>query len=160
MKILIVSDSHGRTNYLDKAIEKVGAIDLMIHLGDFESSEDYIEAVAPCRLEMVSGNNDYFTSIPREKIIQIGKYKALLTHGHRYHVNFELDTIKEYGRQEGVDMVIFGHTHIPVIDRSGAITVINPGSITQPRQEGRVPTFILMEIDDYGEAHYTINYMH
>lgn len=157
MRILIVSDSHGRNVYLDQAIEKVGAIDLLIHLGDFEGSEDYIEAIAPCKLEMVSGNNDYFSSIDREKIITIGRYKVLLTHGHRHRVNYSTDTIKSFGLQERVDIVMFGHTHIPLIDLSGSVMLINPGSISLPRQDGRIPTFILMELDNQGKAHFTLN---
>lgn len=159
MKILIVSDSHGRNTHLDAAIDKVSPIDLLIHLGDLEGSEDYLTAVLPCPVEMVSGNNDYFTDIEREKMITIGKYKVFLTHGHRYRVNYDTDIIKQEALQRGADIVMFGHTHRPLIDQSGPVIAINPGSISQPRQEGRVPTFIIMDIDNYGEAHFTLNYI-
>ena len=39
------------------------------------------------------------------------------------------------------------------------IIAINPGSMTYPRQEGRKPSFIIMELDKEGNAHFTINYM-
>jgi predicted phosphodiesterase len=39
------------------------------------------------------------------------------------------------------------------------IYAINPGSITQPRQNGRIPSFIIMEIDIKGEVHFTLNYV-
>lgn len=159
MKILVVSDSHGRNNYLERAIDKVGDIDLCIHLGDLEGTERYLSNTLSCQLEMVSGNNDYFTDIEREKMIFIGKYKVLLTHGHRYRVNYGTDTIKEYAIQNGADIVMYGHTHIPLINIENNLTVINPGSISQPRQEGHIPTFILMEIDRKGEAHFTLNYV-
>lgn len=159
MKVLIVSDSHGRDNWLEWAIERVKPIDLMIHLGDFEGSEDYIRQIAPCPVQFVSGNNDYFTDVEREKIIHIGKYTAFITHGHRYRVNFETKTLKEEGMASGADIVMFGHTHRPLLDFTGPVTAINPGSITQPRQEGRIPTFVVMEIDREGEAHYTLNYV-
>ena len=45
MKILIVSDTHGRHQALDRALEKAGKIDMFIHLGDVEGGEDYLEAV-------------------------------------------------------------------------------------------------------------------
>lgn len=159
MKILIVSDSHGRTTYLEEVIEKIGTIDLLIHLGDIEGSEDYLEAIAGCEVVMVSGNNDYFTSLERDKIIVVNKYTIFLTHGHRYRVNFGTETIKEKGRQMGADIVMFGHTHRPFIDTSDDIIVINPGSISQPRQEGHIPTYIIMEIDRYGEVHFTLNFV-
>lgn len=159
MKILIVSDSHGRNTYLEKVIRAVEPIDLFIHLGDMEGGEQYLKTAVKCPIEMVSGNNDYFTKVSREKIIQIGKYKVFLTHGHRYRVNFELDTIMRIGRENAVDIVMFGHTHIPVILYGENITAVNPGSISQPRQPGRIPSYMIMEIDRFGEAHFTINYV-
>lgn len=159
MKILIVSDSHGRNTYLDMVLDKVSPVDLLVHLGDLEGSEDYLTMIAPCPVEMVSGNNDYFTQIEREKVITIGKYKVFLTHGHRYRVNYDIETIKEEGRQRGVDIVMFGHTHKPLIDLSSGVMAINPGSISQPRQDGRIPTYVIMDIDSKGEAHFTLNYV-
>jgi len=158
MKILIVSDSHGRNYYLEKVIEKVEPIDLLIHLGDFENSEEYIKSIAPCKVEMVSGNNDFYTNIDKEKVIIIGKYSIFLTHGHRYGVNFGTEKIKEVALQNGASIAMYGHTHRPLIDLTGSAWTINPGSITQPRQEGGIPTFIIMEIDSKGEAHFTLNY--
>lgn len=159
MKILIVSDSHGKDYYLEKAIEKVSPIDLLIHLGDFESTEEYIRAITPCDIEMVSGNNDYYTDIERDKIITVGNYTVFITHGHRYGVNYGTDRIKEVAMQNGANIVIFGHTHCPLIDLSHSVWAINPGSISLPRQEGRIPTFIIMDIDSKGQAHFSLNYL-
>ncbi len=159
MKIMIVSDSHGRDTFLERAIKKVKPIDLFIHLGDFEGSEEYIRAIVPCRTEMVSGNNDYFTGLDKDKIITVGKYFLFLTHGHRYGVNFGTERIKEAAKQYGAGIAVFGHTHRPLIDMSGNVWAINPGSITQPRQEGGRPSFIIMDLDTKGEAHFTLNYI-
>jgi hypothetical protein len=159
MKILIVSDSHGKIKNLETVIEKVSPIDLFIHLGDFEGSEDYVEAIVPCKTEMVSGNNDYFNGLDRDKIINIGKYIIMLTHGHRYGVNFGTQQIKDIALQNGASIVMFGHTHRPLIDLSSSVWAINPGSISLPRQEGGKPSFIIMDLDSKGEAHFTINYL-
>ncbi|MGB8455531.1 MAG: metallophosphoesterase [Anaerocolumna sp.] len=159
MKIMIVSDSHGSTNYLENALIKVKPIDLFIHLGDFEGSEEYIRSIVSCRAEMVPGNNDYFTGLDKDKIIMIGNYSIFLTHGHRYGVNFGTERIKDTAMQLGASIAIFGHTHRPLIDLSSSVWAINPGSITQPRQEGGRPSFIIMDIDSKGEAHFTLNYI-
>ena len=159
MKALIVSDSHGRHTYLEKALKKVGKIDLFIHLGDIEGGEEYIDSLISCEKAMVSGNNDYFTSLERDKVLDIGKYKAFLTHGHRYRVNFGTDDIKEHGILNEYDIVMFGHTHKPVVLQEDGVYIINPGSISQPRQEGGRPSFVLMELDSYGEIHFTVNYL-
>ena len=43
--------------------------------------------------------------------------------------------------------------------RDKDIIAVNPGSMTYPRQEGRRPSYIIMELDGEGNAHFTINYM-
>lgn len=158
MKILIVSDTHGRYVNLEAVINKVKPIDLLIHLGDIEGESDYIEAIAPCETEIVSGNNDYFTSLLREKLIEVGNYKVFLTHGHYYGVNFSTERLKEKARELGADIVMYGHTHIPAIELTSDVWTVNPGSISLPRQEGHIPSFIIMDIDKNGKAHFIINY--
>ncbi len=159
MRILIVSDTHRQNkNYL-KALGKVEPVDMVIHCGDVEGSEYVISESARCPVEMVAGNNDYFSELPREKEFEIGKYRVWLTHGHNYYVAMGNETLKEEARARGVDIVMFGHTHKPVVDTSGGLTVINPGSLTYPRQSNRRPSYILMELDEDGEAHFSICYL-
>ena len=67
MKILIVSDTHGRHQALDRALEEAGKIDMFIHLGDVEGGEDYLEAVVECEKHIIRGNNDFFTELTREE---------------------------------------------------------------------------------------------
>lgn len=156
MKVLIVSDSHGKNLHLNCIMEKEQDADLMIHLGDLEGTEDYLEEIAPCPVYMVAGNNDYFSKIDREKIVEIGPYKAFLTHGHRYGVYSGTEMIKEVGRGLGVDIVLFGHTHMPLIDDSTEVLAINPGSISYPRQEDKIPTYAVMKIDEEDNIECTI----
>lgn len=159
MRILIVSDTHRRHTNLKRVIQKIGHLDLAIHLGDAEGEEDEIASIVGCPLEIIAGNNDFFTGLDKEKEMVIGKYKVLLTHGHYYYVTVGTEQIISDARARGKDIVMFGHTHRPCIEREDGITALNPGSISFPRQEGRKPSYILMEIDREGEAHYTINYL-
>lgn len=159
MKVLIVSDSHGKNTQLDWVLKRVSPIDMLIHLGDLEGSEDYIEAIAEWPYELVSGNNDYFTDIEREKMIKIGSYQVLLTHGHRQQVYSDTETIKKWAKEKGADIVMFGHTHMPLLEIEEDITVLNPGSISKPRQEGHIPTYMIMELDREGKVHFTLNYV-
>lgn len=158
-KILIVSDTHRKNeNYLE-IIRKCGPFDKVIHCGDVEGSEFTICEAAGCPVEMVMGNNDFFSNLPREKEFLLGKYKVWLTHGHNYYVSMDNQTIKKEARARGMDIVMYGHSHRPIVDYDNEIIAINPGSLTYPRQEGRKPSFIIMEIDSEGEAHFTINYI-
>lgn len=159
MKILIVSDTHRRNENFLRVMEKVGKIDLLVHCGDVEGSEYLISEAAGCPVEMVQGNNDYFSSLPRETEFMIGDYKVWVTHGHNYYVSMNYEILKEEARAREVDIVMCGHTHRPVIEQERDLTLINPGSLSYPRQEGRVPSYVLMEIDQKGEAHYTLNFL-
>ena len=67
MKILIVSDTHGRNHYLTDIIKRVSPIDLFIHLGDFENGEDYIKSIITCPVEFVTGNCDFLKPFQRIK---------------------------------------------------------------------------------------------
>lgn len=159
MKILIVSDTHRHNDNFYKVLKKVGSMDMVVHCGDIECSEKLLEKAAGCPMEMVQGNNDFFSSIPREKEFNIGKYKVWLTHGHNYYVYMNYETIKQEARARGIDIVMCGHTHRPVIDIKDDLVLVNPGSLSYPRQANRKPSFVLMELDSEGEAHFTLNYM-
>ncbi len=54
---------------------------------------------------------------------------------------------------------MYGHTHKPVIDVDKDITAINPGSLSFPRQEGRKPSYIIMDLDRDGQVHYHLNFL-
>ncbi len=159
MRILVISDTHRKNdNYLN-VIKKVGKLDLVIHLGDVEGSEYTIEEAAGCPVEMVAGNNDFFSNLPSEKTLQIGKYRVMITHGHRYYIGMGNEMLKEEAIAHGVDIVMYGHTHKPVIDISDNIVAINPGSLSYPRQENRKASYIIMEIDEKGEASFSLHYV-
>lgn len=162
MRILIVSDTHRRDINLRVLINKVAPIDMLIHCGDAEGSEGYIEEIARCPVYIVAGNNDYFGNLPREREFMIGSHKVFLTHGHNYYVYMSNEILKEEARARGADIVMYGHTHKPLIDIGRTpldVTAINPGSLSYPRQEGRKPSYILMELDQQGKVHYHLNYM-
>ena len=153
MRILIASDTHGRDETLEKAIKASGKLDLLIHAGDVHNSEDYIRAIAGCPAQIVRGNNDYFAPrLPDELEFTLGKYKVFLTHGYTYCVNAGYETLRREARVRGVDIVIFGHTHRPLIEEKKDLIVLNPGSLSYPRQQGSEATYILMTLDENGKA--------
>lgn len=159
-RILVISDSHGRNDDIEGVLQQVGHIDYMIHCGDLERGDAYVEALLDCPCTIVSGNNDYYLDLPMEEIIELWGYKILVTHGHYFYVNSGVENLKAYAREKGVDIVMFGHTHVPYFEVDEDLTILNPGSLTYPRQMGRKPTFLMMEIDEGGEAHFGHGYYH
>ena len=154
MKILIVSDTHGKHNNLDEILDLEEPIDMFIHCGDVEGAEIYLDAVMDCEKHMVRGNNDFFSDLPREEEFEIGPYKVFLTHGHNYNVSLDPGYITDEGRDRDVDIVMFGHTHKPYLDIQEDITVLNPGSVSYPRQEGRRPGYMILEMDENGKLDF------
>ena len=159
MRVLIVSDTHRDNDNYFKVIEKIKDIDMVIHCGDAEGSEYTISEAAGCETHIVMGNNDFFSDLPREIETEIGGYRVLITHGHTYCVSMGSERIKEEAILRGFDIVIYGHTHRPLVDLDDEVIALNPGSLSYPRQDGRRPSYMIMEIDRMGEAHFTVNYL-
>lgn len=159
MRILIISDTHGREGNLEEVLEMEAPFDALIHLGDTEGGEDYIREIAGCPCYIVSGNNDFFCDMPREAEIKLGKYKVLLTHGHYYYVSLGTQELRRQARARGLDIVMFGHTHRPHFEEDNGVVILNPGSLSYPRQEKRKASFMIMTIDSEGVASYETRYL-
>ena len=160
MKILIVSDTHRRNENYFKVLQMLQPLDMVIHCGDTEGSEYAISQAADCPVQIVLGNNDFFSSLPRELEFKVGKYTVWVTHGHNYYVSMGNEMIKKEARVRGADIVLYGHTHRPVIDYSeDDVIAVNPGSISYPRQDGHKPSYCIMEIDRFDKVHFTIAYL-
>ena len=159
MKILIVSDTHGHEENLERVVEKVGKIDCLLHLGDVEGQEDYIEALVSCPVHIVAGNNDFFSELPREIVVTIGDYRILMTHGHYYGVSMAFDQLADAAKQRGCNAAFFGHIHMPVLETEDGILLVNPGSLSFPRQRGRRPSYAVLETDGNGKMNVEIRYL-
>ena len=129
MRILVISDSHGRNDDIKGVLDQVGDIDMMIHCGDVERGDSYIREIAGCPVVMVAGNNDYYLDLPSEEEVQIGDYKVLVTHGHGYYVNSGVEYLREHALEYGYDIVMYGHTHVQLIEIGEDVMILNPGSI-------------------------------
>ena len=152
MRILIVSDTHKSHRNLERVLQKETGIDMMIHLGDVEGAEDYIEALAGCPVHMVGGNNDFFSDLPKEEEFDVEGRHIFITHGHYYYVAMSEERLKEEARERGADIVMYGHTHKPSLTREEDLITLNPGSVAYPRQQGRRPSYMVMELEPEGEV--------
>lgn len=158
MKILLVSDTHKKNENYFIVLERVKP-DLVIHCGDGEGSEYALTQAAECPVEIVLGNNDFFSDLPRERVLELEGYKVWVTHGHNYYVSMGRETIKREAAARGMDIVCFGHTHRPVVDVDDTVTALNPGSLSYPRQDGKRPSYMIMNLKQGTEADYKIHYL-
>ena len=177
MKILIVSDSHGIIGPLKAAILKESP-DMLIHLGDSEYSQSEIARWAgspktPC--VFVRGNCDitsYDPSIVSNfAVFHLKGHKFYCTHGNRERVNYGLLTLSLTAQEQGCDIVLFGHTHVPYDSFGDAVSkydryydsdgyssgprILNPGSISLPRG-GSKRGYMIMNMEDNGR--YDVTY--
>lgn len=159
MKIMIVSDTHRDSSNFMKALDRERPIDMLIHCGDIEGDEYLFYRACEGPVNMVAGNNDYYSDLPGNLVVSIGRYKALITHGHRYKVALGAQMLLSEARERGVDIVMHGHTHRPGVTAEGGVTIVSPGSLTYPRQEGRQPSYIIMTVEPNTEPVYEIKYI-
>lgn len=158
MRVLIVSDTHKQNDAYFRVLKKQKP-DMVIHCGDAEGSEYALTEAADCPVHIVLGNNDFFSDLPRELMLDVGPYKVWVVHGHNYYVSMGNERLKQEAEVRGVDVVLYGHTHRPVVDRDKNVTAVNPGSLSYPRQEGHRPSYVVMELDERDELHFEIKYM-
>ena len=102
--------------------------DMLIHCGDVEGREIFIEALTECPCHIVSGNNDFFSDLPREEIVEAGNNRIFVTHGHYYGVSMDITGVIDEAKDRGCNAVFFGHTHKPIALQKNGVFLFNPGS--------------------------------
>ncbi len=161
-KILIISDTHRRDDVISTVMRQVGHVDMMIHAGDAEGSEEVYHRIMCAEngdFHYVAGNNDFFTRAPQEDLFYIGPYRTYLTHGHQFCVSMGDKYLRDEAWQNNVNILIYGHTHRPVAEYEGPMLVLNPGSLTYPRQANQLPSYILLTLDENDRLQYEIHYL-
>ena len=159
MKILVVSDTHGYNEKMYEVIEKESPFDVMLHLGDIDGEHIRLRDRVDCTLHIVAGNNDYDLDLDRVKVIDLCGHRAVLTHGHRYRLYTGYDPLYYLAAENQAELVFFGHTHVPVVHEEGPVTLVNPGSLTYPRQHGRQSTYIVGDIQTGKKPVFEIKYI-
>ena len=161
MKVLVVSDTHRYEDNLEKVIEKEAPFDVFIHLGDIEGREAKIKSMLDIKVavHMVEGNNDFFSGLDKEKEISLGKYKAFITHGHLYGVSTGQEMLADEAKYRSADIAMYGHTHRPQLTDIDGVTVLNPGSISYPRQMDRRASYSILHVEEDKDIDIQIKYV-
>lgn len=142
MRIYVLSDSHNSFNFAP-FLEICKYAHMIIHCGDGQRDIEDIKSVATCPVYSVKGNCDFLGK--REEIIEIENHRILVTHGDIYGVKYFDSGLILRAKEVNADIVLYGHTHIPDITFKENIWLINPGSLTRPR-ENKAPTYCILEI--------------
>lgn len=149
MRIGVVGDSHGDRVALEKVASCLSDVDLIMHTGDYFKDAHYLEMKTGKKVIAVYGNCDGPSEIHGEHVGTYHGVRFLMTHGHRYNVKYDLNGLYYKALEVNADVVIFGHTHTPLITECEGVRFMNPGSIHHPR--GTVNrTYGIIEVDDAG----------
>ena len=161
MKYMFASDIHGSAYYCKKMLEAYDKekADRLVLLGDIlyhgprnDLPKDYApkEVIALLNerkddLYVVRGNCDAevdqmvleFPIMADYAMITEGDLNIFVTHGHHFNEN-NLPPLKNG------DIFIHGHTHVLRAEKRETYTILNPGSVSIPK-EGNIPTYAVLE---------------
>lgn len=146
MKIGVLSDTHMMQKYIDKTIPYLSECELLIHAGDNFSDSKYIYQKTNIPVMAVRGNCD-FDNVEDELLFEVEGKNIFLCHGDSYSVKYDLNILEKKAKEVKADIVIFGHTHIPLNVNKDNILYINPGSVSLPRSSTR-RGFMIIDINN------------
>ena len=147
MKIGLISDTHLSGRVPQAIVRALAGVDLILHAGDLTALGvlKYLEAVAP--VTAVQGNMDLpgvLLDLPLKTIVEADGRRIGLIHGHHVPhpdrvlsqpLDFEAMhayLLSEF-RDEGVDCIVYGHTHQAHVATVDNVLIVNPGSATRAK---------------------------
>ncbi len=151
MRLIVCSDSHGRTDLLQKAVDRYPA-DILVHLGDHFFDTDKIVLPPQMKVYRVRGNCDVGNA-PDEQLLELEGKKVFLTHGQRYHVKSGLNMLAARADALGAHLCLYGHTHLPGYEFIGRSIILCPGAVCGNRTGGK-STFAYFEWQQGGQIYF------
>jgi len=139
----LISDTHGLLR--PEVLGVFEGVAHIVHAGDVGSTEilDELRAIAP--VTSVWGNTDDWDvreAVPEIATVELGGVRIAVIHGQQFG---SPSPSLVAGAHPGADLIVFGHSHKPVIERVGPVLAVNPGS-AGPRRFGSPVTVALATI--------------
>lgn len=129
MRILVLSDSHGNVENMARCVELTEP-DVILHLGDCQRDAEALHRQFPSLpMQSVPGNCDWGAVDAPEVLTEYGGVRILMMHGHTRIVKASTLSAVYAAREMGAQVLLFGHTHRPLVDYDGSLWVMNPGSV-------------------------------
>ena len=130
MRIIVISDTHGRENRLRNILADQPEAEALICLGDgVKRVEEVMEEYPHIRLFAVRGNCDASAFHRDFDILELSGKQLLIAHGHTYGEKFGMEKFLSSARNLGVDMALYGHTHVADNTYLDGLYILNPGSV-------------------------------
>ena len=156
MRIVVISDSHGRTNVIDKILFSQKEAKHVFFLGDNVRDIEDFEFLYPDKsFYVVAGNCDYGLFSPTTGIKEIEGVKIFYTHGHTFSVKSTTEHLLKAAKQNECKIALYGHTHIADTVYEDGVYLVNPGPVSHPRRGS--PSYAVIDIEKGGIMPIIIN---
>ncbi|MDO4493283.1 MAG: metallophosphoesterase [Clostridia bacterium] len=156
IRVLLISDTHGSLERFHRIKDRLGKIDTVFHAGDLGTDAGDIGLALNAPVYAVRGNcDDPFNAsdMPFERVVPLGGLRFYLTHGHRTGSEYAL-FLK--AKEAHCAAAIFGHTHRQFLGAYEDVLLVNPGSLTYPRDGNAGWAILEIENGDINVHHYSI----
>lgn len=141
MLVGLISDTHSLIR--PEALDALSGVDLIIHAGDVGGDTVLAALRAIARVEAVLGNTDPLDgSLPEYLHLELDGVRLHVSHGHELGSPTPEKLIRKYD----ADVIVYGHTHKPLIEEHGTRLVVNPGA-AGPRRFDLKPSVARLRID-------------
>lgn len=125
LTIGLISDTHGLVR--PEVFDALAGVDLILHAGDVGPAEVLTELATIAPVRAVWGNTD---APGRPDLVEridemFEQVRVVVTHGHELRTTNPPNLVGAYMH---ADVIVYGHTHVPLITRAARRLVVNPGA--------------------------------
>ncbi|MBN8236493.1 metallophosphoesterase [Halobacillus kuroshimensis] len=139
MKIVVLSDTHmpkKASRLPDRLVSALQEADQIIHAGDWQTPDVFEELSRFAPVTGVYGNvdgEDMKEIVPKRQLVTWAGYSIGVVHGHGEKKTTEKRAVEAF-QEHPPDLIIYGHSHIPVLRYFKKTLLFNPGSVTDKRR--------------------------
>jgi uncharacterized protein len=150
MLLGILSDSHGNLEAIQKVADcfLAAKVQQVLHLGD-----DYLDILffEAANLKALAVPGLYCPeyrdpTIPNRRIENLSGVKIMMTHSPEASKFDQPGDLDPAGASVDVDIVLYGHTHIPSIQEKQGVLWVNPGHLKAHDRRGYPLSYALMHL--------------
>lgn len=152
MKVLVISDTHRNISNVEFVLEQImpRGVQTVLHCGDNIDDAKRLKALYPeLTVHAVYGNCDGLGyGDDYTKIVEVGGISIFMTHGNRYQVKYgDYEMLMIDAMAHDAQVAVCGHSHCAYLNRQEDFVMLNPGSISEPR-DGYGYSYAILDIED------------